>query len=73
MSKLLTTLIAVVFAAATSGAVAQTPAPAKGDTTKSAPKGDKAKGEKKAESKKKSEGKKAEAKKGDGKKKQETK
>jgi len=57
MSKLLTTLIAVAFAAATSGAMAQTPAaPAKGDTTKSAPKGDKAKA-------KKSEGKKGEAKK----------
>jgi len=77
MSKLLTTLIAVAFAAATSGAVAQTPAaPAKGDTTKSAPKGDKAKAKKsegkkgegkKAESKPKGEAKKGEGKKTEGK------
>jgi len=48
MSKLLTTLIAIVFAAAASGAAAQaTPSPAKGDAPKAAPatpaKGEKAK------------------------------
>ena len=68
MSKLLTTLIAVVFAAATSGAVAQAPAPAKGDTTKSAPKGDKAKAEPKKAAPKKTEPKKAAPKKAEPKK-----
>ena len=65
MSKLLSTLVAAVFAVTTFGAAAQTP-PAKGDAPKAAPaapakadapKGDAPKAEKKA-SKKKGEGKK---------------